>query len=671
MASGGHASPMSQPGSPGMSRGSFLSRLKASLLPWRTTALVATNLFIALGAFIAAFALRFDLTIPARYFETLLVALPFLLASKALGFWSVGLHSGWWRHLSVGDARDIIRGNALGSVLFLGAMVFLVGLNGFPRSVFLIDFVLCTTTMGASRLALRMLREYRESPNLRHATDAALIVGAGSAGIRLRDEIENHHQGQTAVIGFVDDDTRKLGLRVAGCPVLGTIDMIPEIVAKHGITKIMIAIPSAPGHLTRQIIQRSREAGITCQQLPNLGEIVEGRVLYSQMRQVKVEDLLAREPVAVGTPRIQSLVRGKTVLVTGAAGSIGSELCRQIAAAGPERLILFDRHENGVFELEAQLRASGFGAQLVPVLGDVLLVDQLRSVFHTHSPDLVFHAAAYKHVSLAEKNPLETVRNNVIGTRNVVEIAATNGVSDFVLVSTDKAVEPTSVMGLTKRVAERIVQSVKTSEISKGRFRSVRFGNVLASNGSVVPIFTEQIARGGPVTVTHPDVTRFFMTIPEAVELILRATTLDSDAEIYLLEMGSPIKIADLARNMIELSGLTPGEDIAIEYIGLRPGEKLHEALVGSQEKLQATGDTDLKILEGAALATDLAPRIAALEAALARASLSEIFEQLMAIVPDYQPSELIRERIASEPKAEGTTPARPALERDSRLRVV
>ncbi|MEO2161152.1 MAG: polysaccharide biosynthesis protein, partial [bacterium] len=333
--------------------------LKGSLLRWRTTVLVAANLLLALSAYLGAFALRFDLTVPVQYFEALVTALPFLLVSKALGFWSVGLYSGWWRHLSVGDARDIVRGNALGSVLFLGSMVFFVGLSGFPRSVFLIDFVLCTTAIAASRLALRMLREHRENPGLRHAVDTALIVGAGSAGIRLLDEIQHHHQGHTVVTGFIDDDARKSGLRVAGCPVLGTIEMIPEIVAEHRITKIMIAIPSAPGHLTRHIIQRSQEAGITCQQLPSLGEIVEGRVLYSQMRQVKVEDLLAREPVAVGTPQIQSLVRGKTVLVTGAAGSIGSELCRQIAAAGPERLILFDRHENGIFDLETQLRARG------------------------------------------------------------------------------------------------------------------------------------------------------------------------------------------------------------------------------------------------------------------------------------------------------------------------
>jgi len=650
---------------------SRLSKLEAWLHRWRSPVLVTANLVLALVAYLAAFALRFDLSVPAQHLGPMLAALPFLLVSKALGFWSAGLYLGWWRHLSVADARDIVRGNAIGSTLFLGAMVFFVGLDGFPRSVFLIDFVLCTTAMGASRLALRILRERTENPGLRHAAEAALIVGAGSAGIRLREEIERHSQSHTAVSGFIDDDTLKAGLRVAGCPVLGTIDMIPEIAARHGITKIIIAIPSAPGHLIRRITERSREAGVACQQLPSLSEIVEGRVLYSQMRKVKVEDLLAREPVELGTPRVQALVRGKTVLVTGAAGSIGSELCLQIAAASPDRLILFDRHENGIFDLEAKLKARGFGAGLVPILGDVLLIEQLSSVFKTHNPDLVFHAAAYKHVSLAESNPVETIRNNVIGTRNVAQIAAASGVSEFVLVSTDKAVAPTSVMGLTKRVAERIVQSIQTSKNSEGRFLSVRFGNVLASNGSVVPIFTEQIARGGPVTVTHPDVTRFFMTIPEAVELILRAATVEAEAEIFLLEMGQPIKIADLARNMIQLSGLTPDEDIAIEYIGLRPGEKLHEALVHREEKLRSSGHRDLKILQGSALVADLTPRIAAVEAALAQDSLPELFEHLTAIVPDYEPSALVLDRIAEARNAGDDDRGRPGFDKDSRLHVV
>ncbi|MFP8878796.1 MAG: nucleoside-diphosphate sugar epimerase/dehydratase, partial [Myxococcota bacterium] len=664
------ALPPSRPGSRGDRNASFLSRLEDLLLRWRTTVLVTANLALAFAAYLGAAGLRFDFVVPAKSYQALLAALPLLLASKALGFWGVGLYAGWWRHLSMEDARDIVRGNALGSVLFLGTVVFFLGLQGFPRSVFLIDFVLCTGGMAAWRLTLRILRERRERPLGRQVVDAALIVGAGSAGIRLRDEIEHHHKSYTAVAGFIDDDPLKRGLRVAGCPVLGAIDDIPEVARKHGITKVMIAIPSAPGQLTQRILQRAREAGVPCQLLPNLGEIVEGRVLYSQMRQVKVEDLLARDPVELGTPPVRSLVRGKTVLVTGAAGSIGSELCRQIAAARPERLILFDRHENGVFELEAELRGRALETQLVPILGDVLLTDQLRSVFTTHAPEVVFHAAAYKHVSLAEQNPLETVRNNVIGTRNVVGIAAATGVENFVLVSTDKAVQPTSVMGLTKRVAERIVQSAKTRKNVAGRFLSVRFGNVLASNGSVVPIFREQIARGGPVTVTHPEVTRYFMTIPEAVELILRATTLESDAEIFLLEMGRPIKIVDLARNMIELSGLVPDEDIAIEYIGLRPGEKLHEALVHPEEKLQPTAHPDLKILEGAAIAADLAPRIATLERALAREALPEIFEQLMAIVPDYEPSERILECIAEPPRTDAVR-NRAATGSPSRLQVV
>ena len=650
--------PRPAPESPrGLSDGSLLAELKAGLIRWRTPMLVGSNLCLALVAYLSAFALRFDLVIPAQYYSALLTALPFLLVSKGLGFWMMGLHTGWWRHLSMADVGDIIRGNLLGSLLFLSSMALFVGFQGFPRSVFLIDFVLCTAGMATVRLGLRMLREYREKPVPADEADAALIVGAGSAGIRLRDEIEHQALSQTRVAGFIDDDVMKAGLRVAGCPVLGGIDAIPEIVGKYGITKIMIAIPSASGHLTRRIIERCREADIACLRLPNLSEIVAGRVLYSQMREVKVEDLLTRKPVTVGTPRIQALVRGKTVLVTGAAGSIGSELCRQIAAAGPRTLILFDRHENGVFDLEARLSASAFGVRLVPILGDVLLDDQLRTVFSTHSPELVFHAAAYKHVSLAEKNPLETVRNNVIGTRNVVRMAATSGVSDFVLISTDKAVEPTSVMGLTKRVAERIVQSAQTSENVRGRFLSVRFGNVLASNGSVVPIFREQIARGGPVTVTHPDVTRFFMTIPEAVELILRAATLESEDEIFLLEMGEPIKIVDLARNMIELSGLVPDEDIAIEYIGLRHGEKLHEALVHPDEKLKPTEDRDLQVLQGAALAGDLRPRIAALEEAIARGALPAIFEELMAIVPDYQPSASILDRLAEHGKVAPAIP--------------
>jgi FlaA1/EpsC-like NDP-sugar epimerase len=618
----------------------------AFLIRWRTLLIVAVAVAISVASYWAAFALRFDFRIPPDYQGTALTTLPVLLLCKAIGFWYARLYSGWWRHISMGDVRDIVRGSALGSILFFIAIVAVRGLTLFPRSIFLLDFGIATGAIAGIRLALRFLRERTERGPRRRIDNIALVVGAGSAGIRLREEIDRYQQGHTAVAGFVDDDPRKVGLRIGGCPVLGTIDEIPHLVGRHDVTKIMIAIPSARWELRRRIVERSREAGVSCQVLPSLGEIVAGRFLYSQLRQVGVNDLLSREPVDLGASIVRDLVDKKTILITGAAGSIGSELCRQVAACDPERLVLFDRHENGVFELESELARRMSGTKITAILGDVLFADQLAHVFSTYQPDIVFHAAAYKHVALAEKNPLETIRNNVLGTRNLVDISVETGVSKFVLVSTDKAVRPTSVMGLTKAVSERIVQSARGQE---GRFIAVRFGNVLASTGSVVPIFRDQIASGGPVTVTHPEATRFFMTIPEAVQLILRAATLDVEAEIILLEMGEPIKIADLARNMIELSGLQPDEDIEIQYIGLRPGEKLHEDLVHPDEKVTTTQYRDLKLLHGTGIFSDLARHMDAIEQTLEAGELRATFERLTAIVPDYQASETIIDRIEAE----------------------
>ena len=609
----------------------------------RAIGIVFFALAIAAGSYVAAFALRFDFRIPFEYQIVLVETLPILLICKAIGFWSAGLHAGWWRHVSLTDMKYIVRGTALATVLFLAAIALTRGVPGFPRSVFLLDFVLCTAAIAGIRVLLRILRERGERGPAGRIEDVALVVGAGHAGIRLREEMRRSFLSHTEVAGFVDDDPLKLGLWIDGCRVLGSIDEIPTLVAKHGVTKVMVAIPSATGHLNRRVLKLSREAGVPCQVLPSVGELEAGRVLYNQMREVKVHDLLAREPVVLGARGIRSLVGGRTVLVTGAAGSIGSELCRQIAASDPEKLILFDRHENGVFELEANLVANGVQCDLVPILGDILLVDPLRAVFREQKPSLVFHAAAYKHVTLAEKNPVETVRNNVLGTRNVVDAALENDVAEFVLVSTDKAVSPTSVMGLTKRVAERIVQGV---EGTGGRYMAVRFGNVLDSNGSVVPIFREQIRAGGPVTVTHPDVSRFFMTIPEAVQLILRAASLEIENEIILLEMGTPVKIDDLARNMIELSGLSPGEDIEIEYIGLRPGEKLHEALVHSDEKQMKTAHSDIKVLQGAPVFRNIRGHVEQIERALNSGDLKTTFDRLVEIVPDYRASESISARV-------------------------
>ena len=623
---------------------------------FRAIGIVFFALAIAAGSYVAAFALRFDFDIPFKYQVVLVQTLPILLICKAIGFWSAGLHAGWWRHVSLRDLKYIVRGTALATVLFLSAIVFTRGLLGFPRSVFLLDFVLCTAAITGVRLLLRILRERSERGPVRRIEDVALVVGAGHAGIRLREEMQRSFLSHTEVAGFVDDDPRKLRLRIDGCRVLGSIEEIPTLVEKHSVTKVMVAIPSATGHLNRRVLELSREAGVPCQVLPSVGELEAGRVLYNQMREVNVHDLLAREPVVLGARGIRSLVGGRTVLVTGAAGSIGSELCRQIAASDPQKLILLDRHENGLFALEANLVASGVQCDLVPILGDILLVDPLRAVFREQKPDLVFHAAAYKHVTLAEKNPLETIRNNVIGTRNVVDAAVETDVSEFVLVSTDKAVSPTSVMGLTKRVAERIVQGV---EGSLGRFIAVRFGNVLDSNGSVVQIFREQIRGGGPVTVTHPEASRFFMTIPEAVQLILRAASLEIKNEIILLEMGDPVKIDDLARNMIELSGLSPGEDIEIEYIGLRPGEKLHEALVHQDEKQMKTAHGDIKVLQGAPVFRDIRGHVEQIESALDSGDLETAFDRLLEVVPDYRASESISARVRRDRRG-----SRPALSR-------
>jgi FlaA1/EpsC-like NDP-sugar epimerase len=617
------------------------------LLRYRTPITVAGNLAIAAAAYLLAFGLRFDFRIPFVHLRTALLTLPLLLLCKVIGFRMANLFSGWWQHVSVRDARDIVRGNVVGSILFLVALVYTRGLHNYPRSVVLVDLLLCIAAMGGMRLAIRLWRERDARPATRHVETVALIVGAGSAGIRLLDEIESRPHLRTAVAGFVDDDVAKVGLRVAGTPVLGRLDQIPELVRVHDVNEVLVAIPSASGAVLRRIVRLCEEARVRHRVLPSLGELIGGRVMFTQMREVKVDDLLARDPVRLDLARVKAFIAGRTVLVTGGAGSIGSELCRQVAAQRPDRLILFDRHENGLFALEKELQARHPDVHLEPVLGDILLEDQLDAVFSQGRPEVVFHAAAYKHVSMAERNPLEAVRNNVLGTRNVARAAIAHGAKEFVLVSTDKAVRPTSMMGVTKRVAELVVQGFQNGCC---RFVAVRFGNVLGSNGSVVPIFRDQIARGGPVTVTDPEVTRYFMTIPEAVQLILQAAGTGHGGEVFVLEMGQAVRIADLARQMIRLSGFEPDEDIEIVFTGLSPGEKLHEELVSDGEEVVPTHHDRIRVLRLSDQPSHPDGWLPALEACVATADVARAVTLLRSLVPAYHPSPAIA--AASDPAA-------------------
>jgi len=619
------------------------------LVRHRFGATALLNLGFAVVAYLGAFALRFDLDVPAEFRGTALRLLPVLVACKLVGFWRFGLFSGWWRHVSVRDTEDIIRANLLGSGLFFLGVGLVNGFDGFPRSVFLSDFLLCTALIAGTRITVRILRErggvFREA---RRIDRAVLIVGAGSAGIRLLTEIGGRKGGNTAVVGFIDDDPEKQGMRISGVPVVGRVDEIPGAVAELGVDEVLIAIPSAGAPVIRRIAARCAEANVRSRVLPSLSDLVEGRFIYTQMREPSVDDLLGRTPIDLASPVLRSFLADRSVLVTGAAGSIGSELCRQVAGHRPRRLVLFDRHENGIFSLEAELRQKHPDLDLLPVLGDILLQDQLSAVFAEAGPDVVFHAAAYKHVPLAEANVVEAVRNNVLGTRNVVHQALASGCANFVLVSTDKAARPSSVMGATKRIAE---QTVRDLAGDRSGFVAVRFGNVLGSNGSVVPLFRDQISRGGPVTVTHPEVTRFFMTIPEAVQLVLQAATVGRSGETLVLEMGRAVRIADLARQMIELSGFVPGEDIEIVFTGLRPGEKLHEELLDDGEEMAPTSVPRVSSLGrtggDAVPARDFLPRVEALVAASDAEGLLALVRE---VVPSFRGS-LDRGRAAVEPE--------------------
>ena len=560
----------------------------------RATAFVHDVLMIPV-AWLGAFWLRFNLAeIPAPYLQQAIRLLPLVLGIQSAVFWGMGLYRGVWRFASLRDLLRILRATTLGTLLVLGGVLVFTGMEGVPRSVFVLYFVLLPVLLGGPRLAYRWSKERRlhYGPGKR-----SLIVGAGRAGeLLVRDLLMDGERGYIPV-GFVDDEVRRRGREVHGVRVLGTTEDLPVLVSRYGIEMILIAIPSAGRGVMQRIVAVCEQTGVPFRTLPRVRDALGGPPSARDLREVSIEDLVGRDPVQLDWDGILEGLSDKSVLVTGGGGSIGSELCRQIGRLKPRRLVVFDNCELNAFKIGREIRAAYPGMEFHTRLGDVCDPAAIGFVFSEYRPDIVFHAAAYKHVPLLQEHAREAVRNNVLGTRNVAEAAVRLGCDAFVLISTDKAVNPSSVMGATKRTAEMVCQGF--SGRGRTRFITVRFGNVLDSTGSVVPTFREQIAAGGPVTVTHPEIFRYFMTIPEAVQLILQAAVVGQGGEIFVLDMGEPVRIRDLAEQMIRLSGKRPGVDVGIVFTGLRPGEKLREELFHEGEHVVPVAQGKLRVAHG------------------------------------------------------------------------
>jgi FlaA1/EpsC-like NDP-sugar epimerase len=542
-------------------------------------------------AYYLAYSLRFDGAIPARYDRLLEETIVLIVVMKLVIFALFGLYSKLWRFVDQRDFETILKAVVVSTVgVIVVLFLFSIGRHDPPRTVLALDFLLSLVFTAGARFAVRALVERpTRGPILERAANEVLIVGAGNGGQQVAFELRRNPGLRSAPVGFVDDDPRKQGMRVAGHKVLGTTDELPRVLDGVRPTEVIIAIPSAPGTMRQKVVTACRERGIPVRTLPTTFELLSGGgTLMRQVREVRVEDVLGRDPVRVEIDRVGAYLRGRTVLVTGAGGSIGAELSRQIARVGPKLLVLVEHSENALFEIRRELEEERHFRRAAAVLADCKDATRMREIFDEHQPSVVFHAAAYKHVPLMEENPVEAVRNNAVATRIVAAAAGEAGAERFVLVSTDKAVSPATVMGASKALAEWAVEAAQNRW--KGtRYSAVRFGNVLGSSGSVVPIFRRQIAQGGPVTVTDEKMTRYFMTIPEAVQLIIRSGELSTGGEVFVLEMGEPVKILDLARNMIRIAGLEPEVDVGIELVGRRPGEKLHEELFNPGERPQPT----------------------------------------------------------------------------------
>jgi FlaA1/EpsC-like NDP-sugar epimerase len=606
------------------------------------------------AAWVFSHLLRFNFLIPPESHAVMMRFLPMVIVVKELVFYLFDLYRGMWRYTGLSDLLTVIRVSFVASLIILAMIVFTHTFESISRAIFIIDAILTIFFLGGSRVAIRLFfwlsgkdRSVRSAaigllrpfPRVPKGSKRLLILGAGDSGEKiLRETLDNPSLRYTAV-GFVDDDPGKVGRFIHGVPVLGTTSELCSIARKTKAESLLIAIPSASAAEMRQVVFRCEETGLPCKTVPGIGELIDGRVTVKTIRDVAYGDLLGREAVRLEDEKIGSYLEKAVVMITGPGGSIGSELCRQIGLFKPAEMLLFERAESPLYDMELELRESFPHIKIVPILGDITVPEHLTSAFSVHRPSVVFHAAAYKHVPMLEHQPWRAVTNNIVGTGNVIDAAVSHGVDRFVLVSTDKAVRPTSAMGASKRVTEMLAMGRNGSAENKTKFMIVRFGNVVGSVGSVIPLFKKQIEKGGPVTITDAEMTRYFMTIPEASQLILQAGSMGSGGEIFILDMGRPVKILDMARDLIRLSGFKPDVDIEIKEIGLRPGEKLFEELITEGEGIVPTSHEKIMVLK--ARDCDNASLNGIIEAMVERATAQDcdgVKKLLAEAVEDYRP---------------------------------